>query len=56
MDFLVKEEQIVIETKHNRKNLLEKQITEELVIDIARYSSHPDCKRLYASSMIPNIY
>lgn len=45
-DFLIKKEKIVIETKKARKGLTEKELGDELIIDIARYKSHPDCKQL----------
>lgn len=47
MDFLLKNEQIVIEVKMVRKGLGQKQIREQLIIDKAHYRTHPDCKRLY---------
>lgn len=46
MDFLLKQEQIVIETKMTREGLDTKKLTEELVIDMAYYKTHPDCKIL----------
>jgi hypothetical protein len=47
MDFLLKNEQIVVETKKTRKGLGEKEICDQLIIDIARYKSHADCKLLF---------
>ena len=46
MDFLLKSEQIVIETKVASNSLRDRQIGEQLMIDIQRYQAHPDCKRL----------
>lgn len=46
MDFLLKEEQSVIEVKKTRATLKEKQIGEQLLVDIERYKQHPDCKVL----------
>lgn len=46
MDFLLKAEQTVIETKRSRKGLDAKRLGEELIVDIQRYQSHQDCKRL----------
>lgn len=46
MDFLLKNEQIVIETKKTRKGLDAKEIGEQLIIDIEKYRGHPDCKTL----------
>ena len=47
MDFLLKCEQIVLETKMTRKGRGAKKIGEELIIDIAYYRSHLDCKHLF---------
>ncbi len=46
MDFLLKNEQIVIEVKKTRNGLNDKEVGEQLLIDIARYSKHPECKVL----------
>ena len=46
MDFLLKNEQIVVEVKKTRKGLTDKEIGEQLIIDIEKYKSHPDCKTL----------
>lgn len=46
MDFLLKNEQIVIETKMTRKGLNDKQVGEELIVDRAHYKNHSNCKRL----------
>jgi len=46
MDFLLKNEKIVVEVKKTRDNLVEKQIGEQLIQDIARYKAHPDCDHL----------
>jgi hypothetical protein len=46
MDFLLKNEQVVIEAKMVRASLGEKQIGEQLIVDSVRYKSHPDCKVL----------
>ncbi len=46
MDFLLKPEQVVIEAKMTRKNLDQKELTNELAIDILRYQAHPDCRTL----------
>lgn len=47
MDFLINGENIVIETKMTRNSLRDKQIGEELIIDIERYSVHLNCEKLY---------
>lgn len=46
MDFLLKPEQIVIETKKTRRRLGAKEVGSELIIDIEHYKKHPDCRRL----------
>lgn len=46
VDFLLKQEQIVIETKKTRRGLGAKEIGEQLIIDIQRYQTHPDCRTL----------
>ena len=46
MDFLLKNEQTVIEVKKTRKGLLDKEIGEQLLIDIETYKNHADCKTL----------
>lgn len=46
VDFLLKKEKIIIELKKTRQNLKTKEVGEQLLIDIARYQSHPDCETL----------
>ncbi len=46
MDFLLKPEQIVVETKKTRPSLTAKELGSELIEDIARYEKHPDCSAL----------
>ncbi|UOE47420.1 hypothetical protein MTO98_23725 [Mucilaginibacter sp. SMC90] len=46
VDFLLKEEQVVIEVKKTRQGLADKQVGEQLILDIAHYRNHPDCKDL----------
>lgn len=46
MDFLLKNEQIVIEAKKTRNKLGAKEIGEQLIVDIEKYQTHPDCKTL----------
>lgn len=45
-DFLLKNEQIVIEVKKTRQSMTNKKLGDELIQDIARYKKHPDCKKL----------
>jgi hypothetical protein len=47
MDFLIKEIKTVVEAKKARDNLRDKEIGEELTLDIAKYNTHPDCEKLY---------
>lgn len=46
MDFLLKDEKIVIEVKKTRDGLSDRQLGEQLIIDIEKYKTHPDCKKL----------
>ncbi|QYJ89868.1 hypothetical protein [Shewanella halotolerans] len=46
VDFLLKPEGIVVEIKKTRKGLGAKEIGSQLIEDIHRYSSHPDCDAL----------
>lgn len=47
VDFLLKKEQIIIEVKLASSKLTDKKIGEQLIIDIQRYQTHPDCKSLF---------
>lgn len=47
MDFLLKDIQTVIEVKKTRDSMNSKTLGEELIVDIEKYQSHPDCKTLY---------
>jgi REase_DpnII-MboI len=46
VDFLLKQEQIVIEVKKTRGHLKDKEIGEQLIIDMKRYSQNQNCKIL----------
>jgi len=46
MDFLLKDEQIVVEVKMTRPGLGSKEVADQLIIDAARYREHQDCKTL----------
>ena len=46
VDFLLRNEKIVLEVKKTRKGLEDKQVGEQLIIDIEKYASHPDCQTL----------
>ncbi len=43
VDFLLKGERIVVETKMTRRGLGGKEIGEELIVDIERYKAHSSC-------------
>ncbi|MEA5452083.1 hypothetical protein VB780_26145 [Leptolyngbya sp. CCNP1308] len=43
MDFLLKSEQMVIEIKKTRPGLGAKELGSQLIEDIARYETHPNC-------------
>ena len=47
MDFLLKREKIVIEAKMTRSGLGAKDISTQLIEDIERYKSHPNCRALF---------
>ncbi|RQO40413.1 hypothetical protein DBR39_05545 [Chryseobacterium sp. KBW03] len=55
-DFLLKDQQIVIEIKKTRNTLKAKQLGEQLIIDIAKYKTHPNCKLLYCFVYDPEGY
>lgn len=46
VDFLLKQEQMVVEAKKTRPGLGAKKVGSELIEDIARYEAHPDCDAL----------
>lgn len=47
IDFLLKNEEIVIEVKMTRKGLGAKEVSDQLIIDIERYrKAHPNAKKL----------
>lgn len=48
VDFLLKQERIVVEAKMARAGLGAAKIGEQLIVDIERYRSHPDCDALVA--------
>jgi len=45
-DFLLKKEQVFIEVKVVTPKLKEPQLHDQLLVDIAHYRKHPDCKKL----------
>ncbi|HTV68183.1 MAG TPA: hypothetical protein VMF90_06560 [Rhizobiaceae bacterium] len=46
VDFLLKNERIVVEVKKSRPSMKAGDLGEELIIDRARYEHHPDCDTL----------
>lgn len=56
MDFLLKEEKIAIEVKMTRDKLKDKEIGDQLIIDIANYKKHPDVEKLYCFVYDPEPY
>lgn len=47
MDFLLKDAGFAIEVKMTRDGLKDKELGEQLIIDIANYKQHKECKCLY---------
>lgn len=47
MDFFINDSQTAIEVKYSKNNHIEKQIGDELLIDLTKYSEYPNCKSLY---------
>ena len=56
MDFLLPKEKTVVETKMARPNLTAGELGTELIDDVARYKSHPSCKRLVCFVYDPDGY
>ncbi|HEX8214783.1 MAG TPA: hypothetical protein VF582_04845 [Allosphingosinicella sp.] len=46
LDFLLKNEKIVVEVKKTRPSLKAGELGEQLIVDRARYEHHPDCETL----------
>lgn len=47
MDFLLKDFGIAVEIKMTRQSLRDKDIGDQLIIDIAHYKEHPNCNMLF---------
>ena len=56
MDFLLKQQQMVVEVKKAGRRLKEREIGEQLTIDIAHYQKHQDCKTLICFVYDPERY
>lgn len=54
MDFLLKDEQVVVEVKMARRGRETRRISDELIVDAARYKCHSDCKTLACLSYDPD--
>ena len=54
MDFLLKNEEISIEVKMTRDGLKDKELGEQLIVDIVKYKEHPNCKSLYCFVFDPD--
>jgi hypothetical protein len=48
VDFLLKRERIVVEIKMTRTGIRDRHLGDQLIEDIERYRSHPDCDALVA--------
>jgi len=48
VDFLLKNERVLVEVKFARQGHVDKEIGEELIIDIEKYRAHPDCDAIVA--------
>ena len=46
IDFLLKKEGIGVEVKMTRQGLADKEVRDQLIIDIESYKEHPDCNTL----------
>jgi hypothetical protein len=56
MDFLLKDHAIVIEAKMTRKGLGAKEVSEQLIIDAAKYRQYADCKTLVCLVYDPSAF
>jgi hypothetical protein len=54
-DLLLSDEKILIEVKMIGKNLSEKKLSDQLIIDKERYKSHPKCKCVYCFVYDPSL-
>ncbi len=56
VDFLLKDFKTIIEVKKTRAGLTAKEIGSQLIEDIVRYKSHPDCENLVCFVYDPDGY
>jgi len=54
IDFLLKDEKILVEVKYATSKLKDNKIGEQLIVDIERYKNHPDCENLICFVYNPN--
>jgi len=54
IDFLLKDEKILVEVKFATSKLRDNKIGEQLIVDIERYKNHPDCQTLTCFVYDPN--
>jgi hypothetical protein len=54
MDFFLREIGTAVETKMARPTLSAKQLGDELIVDIERYSNYPGCRSLFCLVYDPN--
>ena len=47
MDFLLKNEKVVVEAKKTRVGLASKELGDQLIVEIDRYQKHPECNVLF---------
>ena len=46
MDFLLKEHNVVVEVKKTRRGLADHEVGKQLIEDVERYRTHPNCGHL----------
>lgn len=54
VDFLLKRQKIVVEVKMTRDGLRDREVGNQLIQDVERYRSHPDCAALVAFVFDPS--
>lgn len=47
IDFFIPKIKAVIEVKKTRDSMTDKKLSEELIVDIEKYQSHPECEKIY---------
>lgn len=53
MDFLLKEQELVIEVKKTRAGLGDSELGKQLIEDVAKYKAHPECRKLICFTYDP---